>query len=174
MSSKKALPTFKAPSVKKTFLYLFVISIVWLVFDALISSKTQAFPCAMDYAERTVMCLFGVLCLIAFLQPLQYAGKKIYSMACFFLSCLGIYVAGYHWWIQNLQPEQLYFYTNVSSTQLQNMTFLQILSLGLQGERSCATVYWVGGGLTIEGWTLLVFFVFALSSLFQFLRKELL
>lgn len=162
----------QVPSARTVFLFLFIFSVAWLVADALIQVKTRALPCTMDFAERAIILFLGFLSLVAVLQPQNVNSKKIFGIICFLLCCAGIYVASYHWWIQGLPTNQANFFPNVTYAQLQQMSFPQVLMAGFRGERSCASVYWSGGGLTMVGWTLLVFVILALISLFQFMRKS--
>lgn len=164
---------FGSLNARKVFLLLFVASAGFLIFDAFMQTKVTLKPCPMDFVERILMLLIASVSLIAFFMKYQGAqSKKIGGIICLLLSCLGIYVSGHHFWIQQLLPSQLSSYLSIPLEQLQHMGFQRILLAGFYGEQSCTVVTWAEQGLSSAGWFIGAFSVMALISLYQWLKKK--
>jgi disulfide bond formation protein DsbB len=73
------------------------------------------------------------------------------------LGGLGTVVAGRHVWLQNLPEDQVPECGPGIEYLLDAFPLMEALSLVFRGSGECADVQWVFLGLTIPGWTLVVF-----------------
>ncbi len=74
-------------------------------------------------------------------------------------------VAGRHVWLQNLPADQVPERGSGLEYMLDAFPLTETLSLVFRGSGECADVQWVFLGLTIPGWTLVIFTAFTIFGL---------
>lgn len=122
-------------------------------------------PCPLCIVQRVIVMGLGVLMLLGAIHNPGVTGRRAYGVLAGITAALGLGVAGRHVWLQNLPADQLPECGPSLDYILDAFPLAEALKLVLQGSGECAEVQWSFLGLTIPGWTLVVFtgfFVFAL------------
>lgn len=115
-------------------------------------------PCPLCVAQRLFVIIVGLIGLIAFLHnPAKEGVRRIYLGAALVSSGAGIVVAGRHVWLQNLPPDRVPECGPGLNYILDNFPLRDALNLIFKGSGECAKVDWTFLGLSMPGWTLLIF-----------------
>ena len=122
-------------------------------------------PCPLCVLQRVLVIALGVLFLIAAVHGPGRIGRRIYGVLIVVLGVLGIIVAGRHVWLQNLPADQVPECGPGIEYLLDAFPLREALSIVFRGSGECADVQWVFLGLTIPGWTLLIFAAFTVFGL---------
>ena len=131
-------------------------------------------PCPLCISQRVVMTSIGLVALMAALHNPVKTGYRIYGAFLGLCSLAGASLAGRQIWIQHLPPEQVPSCMPSIEYLVDILPFTDILKIMLTGTGDCAEVQWVFLGLTIPGWTLIVFAGFVAVGLFESLRRKIL
>ncbi len=127
-------------------------------------------PCPLCMVQRYDMIIIGFVCLVAFLHHPQARGQLFYYGVVLFFSLVGAAVAGRHVWLQNLPSNQVPECFPGIEFILSNHSLFTALGIIFSGTGECAETLWTFLGISIPGWTLIAFLVFAAITLIQFLR----
>lgn len=119
-------------------------------------------PCPLCVFQRLFVIALGAIMLIAALHDPDRVGRRVYGVLIVVLGVLGILVAGRHVWLQNLPADQVPECGPGLDYMLEAFPLSEALSLVFRGSGECAEVQWVFLGLTIPGWTLVMFTGFTL------------
>jgi disulfide bond formation protein DsbB len=122
-------------------------------------------PCPLCVLQRIFVIALGAVFLIAALSDPGRIGRRVYGVLIVVLGVLGIIVAGRHVWLQNLPADQVPECGPGLDYLLDAFPLSEALSLVFRGSGECADVQWVFLGLTIPGWTLVMFTAFTLFGL---------
>lgn len=95
--------------------------------------------------------------LVAAIHNPAALGRRIYGALTVALGVLGIIVAARHVWLQNLPPDQVPECGPGLAYMLEAFPLTEALELVFKGSGECAEVQWVFLGLSIPGWTLVIF-----------------
>lgn len=125
-------------------------------------------PCPLCIFQRIVFILFGVVCLIAALHNPARWGRRAYPIIGVILSATGIALAARHVWLQRF-PESIQCGAGLEY-MLEQFPLTEVFSMVLEGSGECADVLWRFLGLSIPEWTLVVFVLFLLTTLFFSVR----
>ena len=124
-------------------------------------------PCPLCLIQRVVVIAIGAVCMLAACHNPDIIGRRAYGLLTVILAGLGVAVAGRHIWLQNLPAEEVPACGPGLIYILENFPLGDALDLVLSGSGECAEVAWRFLGLTIPGWTLVVFlglFLFGLQQ----------
>ena len=127
-------------------------------------------PCPLCIIQRIFVIAIGAVMLVAAAHNPRHLGRRVYGGLITVVAVLGIGVAGRHVWLQNLPPDQLPACGPGLEYLLQAFPLTEALKLVFQGSGECAEVQWTFLGLSIPGWTLVMFTglaVFGLLLLFS-------
>ena len=127
-------------------------------------------PCPLCLIQRIVVIALGAVFLVAACHNPYAAGRRGYGLITAVLAALGVAVAGRHVWLQNLPAEEVPACGPGLAYILENFPPTSAFELVLRGSGECAEVTWRFLGLTIPGWTLVVFLAFLLFGLQQTFR----
>ena len=131
----------------------------------------EMIPCALCMTQRVFIIAVGVVALIAWLFRAQQKSLKIYSVIGALLAVLGGSFSARHIWLQSL-PEDLVPGCGPSlSYLLETVPLMEALKVLLQGDGNCADVSWSFLGLTIPGWTLVIFVGLFLINILVFYKS---
>lgn len=125
-------------------------------------------PCPLCIFQRVFVIALGAVMLLAAIHNPARTGRRVYGALVLLFAGLGVVVAGRHVWLQSLPPEQVPACGPGLDYMLENFPLTQALALVFKGSGECAEVQWTFLGLSIPGWTLLVFaglFLFGLLLL---------
>lgn len=128
-------------------------------------------PCPLCIVQRVFFVVVGIICLVAFIHNPKSWGNKIYGILGAISAAAGAAVAGRHVWLQNLPPELVPECGPGLEYMLRVFPLTQVIDMVFTGSGECAEVAWQFLGLTIPGWTLVVYIVIALIALYQAFRR---
>ena len=122
-------------------------------------------PCPLCVFQRGFVIVLGIIALAAALQDPGVTGRRVYGVLIVVFGVLGLIVAGRHVWLQNLPADQVPECGPGLEYMLDAFPLTEALSLVFRGSGECADVQWVFLGLTIPGWTLVIFTGFTIFGL---------
>jgi len=122
-------------------------------------------PCPLCVFQRMFVIVLGIIALIAALQDPGLTGRRVYGVLIVVFGVLGMIVAGRHVWLQNLPVDQVPECGPGLEYMLEAFPLTEALSLVFRGSGECADVQWVFLGLSIPGWTLVIFTAFTIFGL---------
>jgi len=115
------------------------------------------------------------LALIAAIHNPGKIGAKVYGVMLLVVAAMGAALSTRQLWLQGLPADEIPACGPGLSYIVENMEYFpmqEVLTMMLSGTGDCAEVQWVFLGLSIPGWTLVVFISIGLLGLFQLLRKS--
>lgn len=128
-------------------------------------------PCPLCLVQRGFYFALLLVFLLAAIHGPKKAGTVLYGLLAFVFAVGGAAVAGRQVWLQHLPPEQvpkcgpgLYF-------MLDNYPLGKVFTNLLRGTGECAEVTWRFLGLSIAGWSLVWFAIFAVLCLWAIFRR---
>ncbi len=122
-------------------------------------------PCPLCILQRVIVMVLGAVMLVAAIHNPGDIGRRLYGGLILLVSGLGAAVAGRQVWLQSLPPDQVSACGPGLEYLLETFPLMDALKLVLEGSGECAEVQWTFLGLSIPGWTLVVFCGFALFGL---------
>ncbi len=122
-------------------------------------------PCPLCIFQRVFVIALGAIVLVAAIHDPRLAGRRVYGVLIVVFGVLGMIVAGRHVWLQNLPADQVPECGPGLEYMLSACPLTEALSLVFRGSGECADVQWVFLGLTIPGWTLVIFTAFTIFGL---------
>lgn len=125
-------------------------------------------PCPMCIFQRMVVITLGTVSIVALVHNPVGWGRRIYFGIALALSVTGAALAARHVWIQTY-PEIIECGPGLGA-MLDRFPLTEVFSKVLRGTGDCADIVWTFLGLSIPGWTLIVFTLFLLISLFFVVR----
>lgn len=159
------------PSIRQTNLLIFLICTAMMLVAFYLEYVQGMEPCPLCMTQRVFVIAVGLMAFFAFLHNPTQRGLRIYAVLGILLAIAGGYFSSRQLWLQSLPEDQvppcgagLYFMFEVSP-------FMDTLRAMLQGDGNCAKVDKVLG-LSIPLWTLLAFVGFALTHVFQIVRRR--
>lgn len=129
-------------------------------------------PCPLCILQRIGVIAAGLVFLAAGLHNPGATGQRIYAGLAGLASIAGGAVAVRHLWLQSLPPDKVPACSPDLDYMLDVFPLQEVLSTILRGSGECAAESWRFLGLTIPGWTLLVFIGLLGISLVQLFRRH--
>lgn len=123
-------------------------------------------PCPLCILQRLFVIALGLVMLAGAIHDPRSLGRRVYGGLTALLAGLGAVVAGRHVWLQGLPPERVPECGPGLEYLLQAFPLREALRAVFEGSGECAEVQWTFLGLTIPGWTLIVFCVLTLFGLY--------
>ena len=128
-------------------------------------------PCPLCVFQRIFVIALGVVMLIAAIHNSNGVARRIYGALMVVVGALGVVVAGRHVWLQNLPEDQVPECGPGLEYMLDAFPLAEALSMVFRGSGECAEVQWTFLGLSIPGWTLLIFIGFTLFGVWITLTR---
>lgn len=122
-------------------------------------------PCPLCIFQRIVFVAMGVVFVVGFLHNPRATAFHVYSIVIALLAFIGAGIAGRHVWLQNLPPDQVPECGAGLDFMLEQNSLTRVIELVFKGSGECAEIAWSFLGLSIPGWTLIIFLVFALIAI---------
>ena len=126
-------------------------------------------PCPLCIVQRVLVMAVGAVLLIGALHDPRLGWRRLYGALVSVLGVAGAGVAGRHVWLQNLPEDQVPECGPGLDYMLEAFPLSETVAMVFTGSGECAEVQWTFLGLSIPGWTLLIFIgliVFGLYLLF--------
>jgi len=124
-------------------------------------------PCPLCITQRFFLLLSGVLGLIAFLHKPALRGAIIYGVSGSVLAIIGGGFSSRQLYLQSLPSDQVPACGPSLGFILETFPLSEALSILIRGDGNCAEVTWTFLGLSIPGWTLVVFTCFVIGWVLQ-------
>lgn len=139
------------------FICAFVVCVALMATALIMQYAMKLEPCPLCVIQRVFVIALAAVALLAALHDPASTGRRIYGALIVVLGALGVVVAGRHVWLQNLPADQVPECGPGLEYLLEAFPLAEALSLVFRGSGECAEVQWVFLGLTIPGWTLVIF-----------------
>lgn len=162
----------KMLSIRAVDLFAFFVCCALLSIALFLQIHVGLIPCPLCTIQRLIVTILGFLFLIGALLNPYFKWRRAYHSIIFLTAATGITAAGRQVWLQSLPPDQVTTCGASLHYLLQILPLNQVLLLVFQGAGECAKVTWRLLGLSMAGWTLVFFSIFALLALWQVLRKS--
>lgn len=127
-------------------------------------------PCPLCWLQRFGFMGAGLVSLLAFLQGPRGFGIRIYGFFLVLTAGAGLGVAGRQLWLQNLPADQVPACGPSVEYMLEVLPMFDVLSTALKGTGDCAKVVWRFLGLSIPGWSAVLFTALVIIGLVLLLR----
>ena len=129
-------------------------------------------PCPLCIVQRVMIILIGAVCFFAAVHNPRSAWRRLYELAIIIFSVAGAAVAGRHVWIQHLPEDQIPECGPGLEFMLKRFPLQKVIEKVLSGSGECAEVVWTWLGLSIPGWTLVIFTGFAIVGFVLLLSRR--
>ena len=163
----------RLPKSSTIHLFIFLMSVALLGIAFFMQYALALKPCILCISQRIIIAILGSLSMLVLLFKLQ--GTTTLRCYCT-LQCIFSLFGG------ALSIRQLYLESMPSSahaTCLPGMEYLlnvlpwsQVLKMMLLGSVECGTIQWQFLGLTMAGWLLFVFVLFAILNIIEMVRQR--
>ena len=158
-------------SHRKVFLFIFLACVASMLIAAYMEHVMGLEPCPLCITQRAFVILVGMIALAAFAFNPRRVGQRVFA-ALGILACIfGGAFSTRQLWLQSLPEDQVPACGPGLAYMFEAFPFMDALKLLLQGDGNCAKVDWALFGVSIAGWTLILFVVLAAINLYQMLRK---
>ncbi len=117
-------------------------------------------PCALCMTQRVFIIAVGLIALAAWLHKPQETGKRAYPILGMLFAAIGAGFSTRHVWLQSLPEDLAPACGPTLGYLLENVPWVEALTVLLQGDGNCAESVWSFLGLTIPAWTLVIFIGF--------------
>lgn len=125
-------------------------------------------PCPLCLTQRFFYLLSGIFALLAVFSVRSVMWQKFLSALILVSSLFGMGTAARQVWLQHLPPEKVPECGPGLQFWIQNMPFMKTLELLFKGDGNCAEVDWTFLGLSMGGWSLVMFTLLLISSIWLF------
>lgn len=127
-------------------------------------------PCPLCIFQRVAVLACAAILLIAVLHNPASTGRRIYALLLGVAAGLGAAVSIRHLWLQSLPPEKVPDCGPGLDYMLDVFPLTEALSMVLSGSGECAELDWSLLGISLPGWSLLVFAGLLAVAVFQLVR----
>lgn len=160
------------PSPRLTNLGIFLLTVIAMLFALWLQHAQHLEPCPLCVFQRMAMMATGAIALLAFLHGPGLTGRRVYAGLITLAVLAGVGVAGRHVWLQHLPPEQVPSCGPGLDYWLDTFPLFEVIGKVLRGSGECAEIDWVFLGVTLPGWTLVVFVGLLGLAVWQLFRRD--
>jgi len=160
------------PSPRLTNLGIFLFTVVAMLLALWLQHYQHLEPCPLCIFQRVAMMATGAVALLAFLHGPARLGRRIYAGLTALATAAGIAVAGRHVWLQHLPPNEVPSCGPGLDYWLDTFPLFDVVGKVLRGSGECAVIDWVFLGISLPGWTLIVFVGLATLAVWQLVRRD--
>jgi len=125
-------------------------------------------PCPLCLTQRFFYFLAGIFALLAAFNVRSVTWQKVMAAVVFISSIGGMGTAARQVWLQHLPPEKVPECGPGLQYWIENMPFMKTLELLFKGDGNCAEVDWTFLGLSMASWSLLMFAILTVASIWLF------
>lgn len=167
----KQLPQ-KLPEARWVNLGALLVCIVAMVSALALEYGANLEPCPLCIFQRLGVIAAGIFFLAAALHNPAALGQRIYAGLAGLSAVAGGAVSIRHLWLQQLPAEQVPTCGPGLDYMLDVFPLWEVVRMILEGSGECADTSWQLLGLTIPGWSLLVFVLLLGAALIQLVRPH--
>ncbi len=128
-------------------------------------------PCPLCIFQRVAVISVGAVALVAAVHAPGGWGRRVYAGLTGLAALGGIVVAGRHVWLQHLPPDQVPACGPGLDYWMAALPMQEVVHQVFRGSGECAKVDWALFGISLPGWTLLLFVTLFTLALWQLLRR---
>lgn len=154
-----------SPQGRRGFMLGFLTCFAGLAFAYYLEYFQDLAPCPLCILQRVAMLFTGLGCLLAALWNAQGLKRWLSALPALAGAGAGLAIAGRHVWLQGLPPDQVPACGPPLDYLLDIMPLTEAIAFLLKGEGSCAVIDAQFLGLSLPGWTLLVFAALAIWTI---------
>lgn len=129
-------------------------------------------PCPLCLLQRYLFIAAGVIALIAWIHGPARASRFIYAVLLWLVSLTGAALAGRQIYLQMLPPSANEVCLPGLDYLLQTMHWIDVLRLVITGTPECGTVQWRMLGMSMAAWSMIVFIIILLLTLYWAVRRS--
>lgn len=155
---------------RQVFLAIFLYIFFCICFALYLQYFQSIKPCPLCMLQRVVFIVMGLFAALAVYHNPRTDTWTVYGIIGSVISLLGISLAGRHFWLESLPPEQAPACGPSLDILLQYLPLFDALKVAIAGSGDCAKVAWSFLGLSIAGWSLLSFVLIFLACVYVILR----
>ena len=159
------------PNPRQTFGLLAAIALTAILVAMYMQYGMDLYPCGLCITQRVFVILGGLAALVAFVLNPRGWGRKVAGGFGVLFALLGAIVAGRQLWLQSLPEDQVPACGPDIAYLFENFPLWDALSVMFRGDGNCAEVVWTLLGLSIAGWTMLLFIAIIAVNVWQILRR---
>lgn len=160
------------PSRRLLFLLLALTAGLGMVFALYLQHGLGLEPCPLCVFQRVALIAFGVITLLAALHGPTGWGHQVYAALATLAGVAGITVAGRHVWLQHLPPEQVPACGPGLDYWMTVFPLQDVIKQVFQGSGECAVIDGSWLGISLPGWTLLLFVGLTSVAIWQLVRRN--
>jgi len=123
-------------------------------------------PCPLCIVQRIAFMALAAIFLVAALHGPGRTGAIVYGGMLFLVAGVGAAIATRHVWLQNLPKDRIPECGPGLEYMLKKFPLTRVLEKLLTGSGECAEVGWTFLGLSIAGWSLVWFVLFAIFAIY--------
>ena len=123
-------------------------------------------PCPLCILQRIAFMALAAIFLVAAVHGPGRAGSMVYGGLLVTAASVGTAIAARHVWLQNLPKDRIPECGPGLEYMLKKLPLTQALEKILSGSGECAEIGWTFLGLSIAGWSLVWFVLFAGFALY--------
>ncbi len=123
-------------------------------------------PCPLCVVQRIAVIAVGLASLGAALHNPAGGARKAYCYLVSACAVFGAAIAARHVYLQNLPEDKIPECLPGIGFIFENNSLIDALGIVFEGTGECAETVWTAMGISIPGWTLIAFCVFAAAQLF--------
>lgn len=154
------------------FIYGFVLCASLLAMALYLQYVVGLEPCPLCIIQRVFVIVLGIILLVGAIHNPHVVGRRVYGVLTILPAAMGVAVAGRHVWLQHLPADQVPECGPGLEYMLDVFPLAEALKLIFQGSGECAEVQWTFLGLTVPGWTLVMFCGLLVFGLFLAFSKR--
>ncbi|WP_461537162.1 disulfide bond formation protein B [Spongorhabdus nitratireducens] len=129
-------------------------------------------PCPLCISQRLVVIVIALFSLSVVLHNPGPKGLRIYGLLTALGGIGGAVLASRQLWLQSLPSDQVPACLPSVEYLIEVLPFTELLTIMFSGTGDCAKVKWEMLGISMPGWTLVAFIIYALFGCFELLRKR--
>ena len=156
---------------RKVFLFGFLAVSSLLLTGLFFQYKMGLEPCPLCIMQRVAFLAIGIVCLFGLIFKFNWL-QILASGLMFLFAATGAAIASRQLWLQSLPEDQVPTCGPGFDYMINNFPFSKALSMILTGSGECAEVQWQFLGLSIPGWSLLMFIGFMLLAIYVLFSKK--
>ena len=153
-------------SQRALFSYGFVLCVVLIAVALYFQYVMELEPCPLCIIQRVLVMALGVIMLAGAVHDPPGVGRKVYGVLTLIPALAGVAVGGRHVWLQNLPEDEVPECGPGLGYMFDTLPLNEVMAEVFRGSGECAEVQWRFLGLTIPGWTLVIFVALVGFSLY--------
>ncbi len=129
-------------------------------------------PCPLCILQRVAYIAAAVIAGIAFIQGASGFWQRLWAAGYGLAAAIGAGIAAWHVRLQHLPPDKVPDCGPGLDYMLENLPLWNVLQQVFQGSGECADIVWTFLGLSMPGWSLVMFLAMLAAALWLYIRAS--